>query len=278
MICCPNKSCLSKGVQRLVALLKDLGIKNMGESKCRKFMQNFGITNPNVIFMYEPTDGVLYEGCSESFSMDIYKQMNTVRSMLLWEYVKVSNLPGIRDSARKLFSNYNTLEDFYDDMEEGGIAFIQSLLSIKGKEGIDDFEDESAVSVKATAVYDTLTYFKDSLLEAVEYVKIKQITTKIVNVCISTRVGEPYGSKKEFVTKLNNDFESKIHLNWLQSVSNDCEFLIWAKTGSITNKVQTVERINEKRRKKNRESGIAEDSGLIQIMTGTEFYNYVSEL
>lgn len=284
MLRCSNPSCLEKSVQRMVALLKDLGVKNMGESKCQSFLEHWGITNPLAIFMYEPSDGVLYDGCSMDFSEAMFEQMEGKRKMLLWEYVKYANLPGIRDSARKLLASYDSLEEFYDDVENGGISFVQELLSIKGKaetstgKDIDDEEGNNAVSVTAVDVYNTLIFFKSELFEALPFVEIKQLTTEMVNICISTAVGKPYGSKSDFVAQMNQQFGDKIHLNFLGSVSNECQFLIWSKEGAPTSKVTKVERINEKRRAKNIAQGLPEDNDFIHIMTGAEFREYLSTL
>lgn len=287
---CSNPSCGGKSVQRLVTLLKDIGVKNMGESKCAKFLDNFDINNPYAIFMYEPEDGPLYEGCSMDFSEAIFEEINKKRQMLLWEFIKIGNMPKIRDSARKLLANYDDLEEFYDDLEAGGISFVQEMLSIKGKtvasqNNDDDFDfwsdednTEDVVSVKATDMYNTLIFFKDELFEAIDFIEIKKLTTPIVNICISTSVGKPFTSKSDFVSKMNDEFGDKIHLNALSSVSGDCHVLIWSKEGAPTTKVTKTERINDKRRAKNLAEGLDEDEGLIQILTGLEFRDHLSSL
>lgn len=266
---CGNVKCTEKTTQRLVALFKDLGVLNMGEAKCRKFLQNFGVNNPYVIFMYEPDeDGVLFDGCSEDFSDQVFDDVDKTRSMLLWEYVKIGNLPGIRDEARKLFANYDDLEEFYETMEEDGVEFIQDLLGIKGKESNVIFGEE-VVSVKAVKIYDTLTEFKDDLFLALDYVEIKQLTTPVINVCISTKVGSPYASKEDFKARMKEEFSHKVHINFLGSVTQDCHFLIWSKTGTPTTKVKNAWRINEKRA----ETGLDE----MPICTGSEFRQYLLE-
>lgn len=278
---CSNPKCIEKSVQRLVTLLKDLGVKNMGESKCRQFLENFGVGNPYAIFMYEPSDGPLFSGCSMDFSEAFYEQLNKKRKMLLWEYVKIGNLPGIRDSARKLLANYDSLEEFFDDLDGGGIAFVQEMLDIKGKQEEADnyFDDEdTSVSIKAVETYNTLVFFRDELFEALEFVEIKQLTTEVINICISTAVGKPYTSKSDFVSKMNEEFGEKVHLNFLGSVSKDCQFLIWSKEGAPTNKVTKTERINEKKRIQNLKEGKDEEEGLLQIMTGLEFREYLEGL
>lgn len=275
---CSNPRCIEKSVQRMIALLQDIGVKGMGEAKCRKFLENFGVVNPYAVFMYEPSDGTLYEGCSMDASYEIYDQVQEKAKMLLWEYIKIGNMPGIRDSARKLFAEYDSLEEFYDDLEAGGTQFVQECLSIKGKKaGADNFfdDDESYVSVKAVEVYNTLLFFKEDLFEAIDFVDIKQLTTAVINICISTAVGRPFASKSDFVSKMNDEFGEKVHLNFLGSVSKDCHFLIWSKEGAATNKVTKAERINEKRLSQ----GVDDpDTELIQIMTGLEFQHYLNSL
>lgn len=260
MLCCPNPHCMGKATQRLLALLKDLGVKNLGESKCQRFLEHFGTTNPYAIFMYELSDGPLYDGCSMDFSEGIFDQIDDKRDMMLWEFVKIGNLPNIRDSARHLFKDYADLEEFYDDLEYGGIAFVQDLLGIGGKKvstDADGFYDEdddenTPVSVKAVAVYDSLMAYKDDLFEALEFVNIISVN-KIMNICISTAVGAPYKSKSDFVQQMNTRYGDKVHLNFLGSVTKDCEYLIWSKEGMPTNKVQKAQRYG------------------IPILTGAEF-------
>lgn len=286
---CSNQACGEKATQRLVALLQDLGVKNMGESKCRQFLEHFDTNNPYAIFMYEPDeDGPLYNGCSQDFSETFFMELQKKKRMLLWEFVKIGNLPKIRDGARKLLSNYDSLEEFYDDLEGGGIAFVQDLLAIKGKKANvgsifaedDEFEEESdeLVSVKAIDTYNTLIYFKDELMSAVEFVDIKELTTEVVNICISTSVGKPYGSKVDFVHQMNEEFGHKIHLNSLGSVSKDCQFLIWSKIGSPTTKVKKAIAHNEKRRLLNIKNEVDEDEGMIEVLTGVEFRDYLLTL
>ena len=219
------------------------------------------------------------------FSEYVFEQVNEKRSMLLWEYIKIGNMPGIRDSARHLFANYDSLDEFYEDLELGGIDFVQKGLGLVGKSTVsgdqymDDYdEDASIVSVKAVEVYNTLIYFRDDLFSAVDYVKIKQLSTAVINICISTAVGKPYTSKSDFVSKLNNEFGDKVHLNFLSSVSSDCQFLIWSKEGSMTSKVEKVNRLNEKIMSKNGVNGVDSNTETIKIMTGQEFRDYLYAL
>ena len=280
---CSNTNCGEKSVHRLVTLLQDLDVKNMGESKCRQFLEHWGITNPYAILMYELSDGTLFDGCSYEFSEAFFEQLENKRTMLLWEYVKIGNLPGIRDSARKLFADYDNLYEFYDDLEDGGISFVQDLLGIKkgSKQDSDSFladDDDDSLSVKAVQVYNTLIFHKEELLEALDYVNIKELTTPVINLCISTGVGKPYKSKKDFINQMNEQFGHKIHLNFLGSVSKDCHFLIWSKEGAETSKVKKAYTHNDKLETRIYNGEDVSDMHRIEILTGEEFREYLETL
>lgn len=235
---CSNPKCKEKGVQRLVQMLKDIGLKNMGESKCRSMMEHFECFNPYCIFTYEPDeDGPLFEGCSMEFSYSIYEQVNKYRNMMLWEYVKIGNIPGIRDSARHLFKEYEDLETFYDDLEDGEVEFVQDLLGIKGK----SVGDEEDVSVKAISIYEALVMFKDELFEFIDKVNIKNVN-KVMNVCISDSAGGDWKTKSEYKEYMNTQYADVIHINFLSSVTKDCDYLIWGKSGAKTSKVKKAEK------------------------------------
>lgn len=252
---CSNPKCKEKGVQRLVQLLKDIGLKNMGESKCRSMMENFDCYNPYCIFTYDPeSDGPLFEGCSMQFSESIYEQVNKYRGMILWEYVKIGNIPGIRDSARHLFKDYDDLDTFYEDLEDGGVEFVQELLGIKGKT-VDNEED---VSVKAISIYEALIEFRDELFEFIEDVEIKHVN-KVLNVCISDNAGDGWKTKNEYKEYMNTQYEDIVHINFLSSVTKDCDYLVWGKNGAKTSKVKKAEKYG------------------IEIVTGDELIEILNE-
>ena len=239
---CSNPFCMEKGVQRLVQLLKDIGVKNLGESKCRSFLQARGASSPYAIFLYNPEkDGVLYDGCSEAFSKQVYEDIQSKRRMPLWEFVRIGNLPNVRDGARKLFSGYSKLSDFYADMEKSGVQLVQKLLAISDK-----------ASVKAMLIYETLLRYKDELLEGEQALELQTIA-KSINVCISSTVGAPYKSKAEFEKAVHDKYSDKVYVNFLKSLTKDCQYLIWGKDGAPTSKVDKAQRCN------------------IPIVTGAEF-------
>ena len=105
----------------------------------------------------------------------------------------------------------------------------------------------------------TLRFFRNDLLAGEKWVNIRQAVTTI-NICISTAVGPPYANKAAYVAYMNDTYANKIHLNFLNSVTKNCQYLICADKNATTSKA-----------KKAREQNIP-------IMTGAEFEAYIQNL
>ena len=227
---CTNPFCPEKGVQRMVQLLKDIGVKGLGEANCRKFLEGRKNNSPYQIMLYNPdTDGVLFEGCSEEVSRKIYDAIKAKRNMPLWEFARIGNAPNIRDQARKLFGNYSSFSAFYNDLgnnKDVGVLFVQKLLGI----------DEDKVSVNATRIYQSLITFKDEFLEAESVLVVKELKNTI-NAVISSTVGGKYKTKSEFENAMHTLYGDKVYVNFLKSLTKDCEYLIWSGEGAETSKV-----------------------------------------
>ena len=242
---CSNPYCKGKVVQRMVSLLADMGVKNMGESRCMKFIEETGLKYPASILQWEPVDGDIGD-LSADFLSGIKEQIDSHRSMMLWEYIKYSNIPYLRDTARELFKGYNDLKQFYAILEsygDHGVFFIQDILKIK---------DEGVISIRALNIYTSLVTYKEELLYGINFVNII-VPQSTLNVCISTSVGNGYSSKADFVNKMNQRYGDICHINFLSSVTKNCDYLIWSKQGAPTSKVNKASKYG------------------ISILTGEEF-------
>lgn len=182
-------------------------------------------------------------GMSEAVAKDIVTQVNKARSMLLYEFVRMGNYEGLRDSATQLFKDYNSLDDFYKDLDNGGIDFVKTKLGIKKAEG---------ESIRANSIYATLIAAREELMEYIQYIDLKG-ATQVVNICISTAVGAPYKNKADFIRAMNDKYGDKMYLNKLGSVTKNCQYLVWSKVGEPTNKVKAATKLG------------------IPILTGVEF-------
>lgn len=239
---CSNPRCKDKLIMRIKAICRDLGIVDFGESTISKFIDYYGITN-HLNFFDLQKGMILSDEVSYKVSEKVIDQVVRKKDFLLWEFVQVANLPYIQTSARKIFQGYKNLMEAYEDIEEGGVAFIQKKLGFTDKEDI--------VSIQAVKVYTTLMEFKDDLLEGEECVNIISIEgKKELNVVCSDQVGGRFHKKNEFYEYVNSTFADKVHVNFLSSVAKSIDYLVWAgadgSPARYTSKVQKVERYNEK--------------------------------
>ena len=258
MLYCSNPRCIEKVVQRVVAIALKLGIKGLGESMARGFLTKYQLDNPLIIFAYELSDGTFTDSCSVAVSEKIYNQIQSCNKFLLWEYVRVANLPHIQDCAQPIFSGYSSIEAAFADIEQGGVAFIAKKLGVGGV--------PSGVSVRAAQVYTTLIQFKQDLIEPLESINIiDTASVDLIKVAISTSVGAGFASKESFVAYVNERFAGRVYIEFMSSVSKNIGFLVWSKTGSPTSKVDKVCRL--------------QSQGYdIKILTGVEFVEHLDSL
>lgn len=238
---CSNPKCPDKIVMRIRSICTDLNILQFGEKTIEEFVRYHELTNPLNIFELQP-GMLLYEGASEELSNKIISQIDKKRNFLLWEYVMIANLPDVRTSAQKIFSDYKTLDEAYANIETGGVDFIQKKMGIVA---------DGEVSVQAMKVYKSLMEFKDDLFEDVDNVNIISTEGKVeLNVVCSDQVGNGFAKKKDFYDYINTTFGDKLHVNFLPSVRKDIDYLVWAgadgSPARYTSKVRTVENWNSK--------------------------------
>lgn len=237
---CSNPRCKSKVIMRIKAICKSLGILDFGESTISKFIDYYGVTNSLDIF--ELQEGyILSDEVSEKVSNKVIKQIEENKNFVLWEFVQVANLPFVQTSARKIFQGYNNLTDAYEDIEEGGVDFIQDKLGIS----------KEKVSLQALKIYTTLMEFKEDLLEGESHVNIISLEgVKELNVVCSDQVGGGFSKKSEFYAYVKSITEGRLRVNFLSSVSKNIDYLVWAgadgSPARYTSKVQKVENWNER--------------------------------
>lgn len=242
---CSNPRCPSKVVQRMIAMASSLGVKDLGESKAKKFLEKFETSNPLIIFAYESeVDGSLGEGISLEVSKKIEEQFQAKKSFTLAEYVRTANLPNIQTSATTLFGEFDDLAEAYNQIEKGGVEYIAKKLGIAvGSEEI---------SIRATKVFESLMTFKSDLFEALDFVNIIKTNTddmiSLKAVC-SDEVGKPFRTKADFYATINNMYPN-VHVEFLGAVTKNIDYLVWAgadgSPARLTNKVKKTQAYNEK--------------------------------
>lgn len=257
---CSNPRCKDKLIMRIKAVCRDLNITDFGESTISKFIDYYGVTNH--LNFFDLQEGmILSDEVSDKISEKVISQVVKKKDFLLWEFVQVANLPYIQTSARKIFQGYNNLKEAFSDIEEGGVDFIQEKLGIA---------KEDTVSLQAMKIYTTLMEFKEDLIEGEECVNIITLEgKKELNVVCSDQVGGGFHKKSEFYAYCKDMFGDKVHINFLSSVTKNIDYLVWAgadgSPARYTNKVQKVERYNEK-------------GGSIPIVTADMFINEIEKV
>lgn len=238
---CENSRCQDKLVMRIKAICNDLGIVGFGESTIEKFIEYYDLKNP--LNMFALRKGMtLSDEVSPKISDSVIEQIEAKRNFLLWEYVRIANMPHVQTSAMNIFQGYKSLAEAYKDIEEGGVLFIQGKLGI-----VNDGE----LSVRALKIYESLMEYKEDLFESIEDVNIINMSDKReLNVVCSDQVGGGFAKKSEFYAYINNTFSDKLHANFLPSVNKNIDYLVWAgadgSPARYTSKVKTVEGWNAK--------------------------------
>ena len=234
---CSNPKCGNKMVMRIRAMCEQLNILGFGEANIEKYIDLYKPTYALEIFNLQ-VGQQLGTGIGQEVSKKIITQINEKKNFLLWEYVRIANLPNVQTSARMIFQGYDTLEDAYRDIEAGGIEFIRDKLGIQK-------ESDNEISIRATKVYNTLIEFKPELTTCIKYVNLVTLGNKPeINVVVSDQAGEPYKTKPEFYNDMKLKYGDKVHINFLTSVTKKTNYLIWAGADGSparqTNKVNKV--------------------------------------
>ena len=234
---CSNPRCSDKIAMRIKAICNSLGILNFGESTINAFLDYYDASNPLSIFELRP-GMIISDRISEEVSGKIITQIDAKRNFTLWEYVQIANIPGVQASAKEIFGGYSSLKDAYEDIEGGGVGFIQRKLGIVS---------EDSVSVRAMQIYTNLIEFKDDLFECLPAVNIIDLSDKVeINIYCSDQAGGGFKKKKDFYNEIERLFGKRVHFNIVGSVNKKLNYLIWAgadgSPARYTNKVETVEK------------------------------------
>jgi hypothetical protein len=235
---CSNPRCPDKVAIRIKAICDKLGILGFGESTIDAFIDYHECVNPLNIFEFE-LGMPLGTDISKEAGDKIISQILEKKNFQLWEYVQIANIPGVQTSAKDIFGGYSSLEKAYEDIENGGVNFIQSKLGVSG--------DENGISVRAIQIYTNLMEFKDDLFEDIDYVNIISYEgMKTINIYCSDQAGGGFKQKKDFYNYIETEFKDKIHFEIVGSINKKLNYLIWAGADGtpcrVTSKVATVQK------------------------------------
>lgn len=220
---CINPMCTGKLVMRVRKLCEALGIKHFGESSIEKWVDENGIVSP--LQLYNIEDGMLLNGISDSLADKLLPQISAVKTMKLWEFVANAQLPYIQMSAKKLLEGYSSLEDFFRDMTDGGVDFIQTRLGIGDQ--YDDFGNP-IVSTMAAKVFTSLLESQEELLEAINYIKLEdESNVREFIIVASDEVGNGFSTKREFYNYIKQRYAGLATFTIGSSVTKKTNVVIW---------------------------------------------------
>lgn len=144
---CTNVRCPKKIAKRIEKLCGKMNIE-VKYSDALNYVLLHKVTNPMYIFFDKTGLGIT----------DLDKKMTLKR------YVELNCLPFL-SSSLEIFSEFDSLEDFYEFMEEDNVEFLEKQLELYS-------DSESEVSIRALKIYDVLTTFKQDLFEGLDYVEL----------------------------------------------------------------------------------------------------------
>lgn len=220
---CINPMCTGKLVMRVRKLCESLGIKHFGESSIEKWVDENGIVSP--LQLYNIEDGMLLNGISDSLADKLLPQISAVKTMKLWEFVANAQLPYIQMSAKKLLEGYSSLEEFFKDMTDGGVDFIQTRLGIGDQ--YDDFGNP-IVSTMAAKVFTSLLESQEELLEAINYINLEdESNVREFIIVASDEVGNGFSTKREFYNYIKQRYAGLATFTIGSSVTKKTNVVIW---------------------------------------------------
>ena len=220
---CINPMCTGKLVMRVRKLCEALGIKHFGESSIEKWVDENGIVSP--LQLYNIEDDMLLNGISDSLADKLLPQISAVKTMKLWEFVANAQLPYIQMSAKKLLEGYSSLEDFFSDMTDGGVEFIQTRLGIG-----DQYDDlgNPIVSTMASKVFTSLLESQEELLEAINYITLEdESNVQEFIIVASDEVGNGFSTKREFYNYIKQRYAGLATFTIGSSVTKKTNIVIW---------------------------------------------------
>ena len=150
-VSCSNVRCPKKIAKRVQELCQKLGIEITYLTAFDYVIMNH-ITNP--MYLFKSQAGI---------ELEQEERDKIIKQMSLERFVELKCLPYLEDTI-KIFKEYDSLDDFYADLESDGIEFLEKQLSV--------FVDEE-LSMRALKAYDVLMTFKQDLYDGIDYVEIE---------------------------------------------------------------------------------------------------------
>ena len=238
-IYCNNGVCPSHMTSRMVDMLKDLKVRDLGESRCMDIIRKCKMTHHTDILYLDVDE--LPNQFSYSTRLKWIEQINTPREVSMGELVSYFQLPNLGlTRAQRIFEGIQNLEGFFEtyNTKDKLIHFVAERLS--------DSAYTYNVGVLPVEIGTSLWEEKEYLTRFQSKFKIRKITAHNLTVIMTGEIrnvvddnGYVFKPRESFISWLNKRYEGVITIK-LGTVSSS-DFVI-ADRPSSSSKYREGER------------------------------------
>lgn len=150
----------------------------------------------------------------------------------VYEIIEIVGIEKITNVAKSIFQGFNSVDEAFDEIERGQVAFISDRLGMTT-------QDSTIFSVD---IYNTLLKLKDEILFGELQLNVKKESRPRLNMAFCDNI-IPYVNKREFIEYL--DSLSNYKINHVNTVSENTDILIRNADGT-SSKSRAARIINDK--------------------------------
>lgn len=230
---CTNKDCIYKTIHRIELFCEKLGI-DTNKFDMIQLVKSLKIVTPYQMLMLDSayTKNVVNIRSIQGIN-ELLQNIKRVkeREYFISNIVELCGIRTIENIAYKIFDGFNSIEDAFNEIETGQLAFLNERLGIKSS-------DSSIISVE---IFNILKDIKEELIFGETQLKIKE-HTNIIRIAFSDNI-LPFINKSELIDYLNYKFKYKFVV--ATTVGENTDILI-KNVDSNNSKYRTAKIINDK--------------------------------
>jgi len=233
---CTNKKCkqhiiarLSKFVEKTNISLSAIDIEDIVEKL--KIISPYQVLLLPIAFKEENSKVKLLNLHDKNNVLQDIENL-TSKEYMLYEIIELCGIDNISKIAYKIFNNFDSIDEAYDEIETGQLSFINERLGIKN-------QDSSIISLE---IYNLLLDLKDELIFAETLFKIKGDAREKLNIAFSDNI-QPYINTAELLDILNQN--KKFRFNHIVTINDKTDILV-RNANSANSKFRAARIINDK--------------------------------
>ena len=232
---CTNDNCIYKIIDRLHNFCTYNNI-NINNSELLNIAKTLNIITPYQLLMLDEA----YE--HKLISSDIVTDIDNLlcdiaklknRPIYLYEMIAMCGLTSITNVAEQLFNGFDTVDDAFNEIEQGQLTFINERLGVKD---IDN-------SIFSMDIYKDLVSLKEEFVFAETQLKIIKYP-RVIKIAFCDNV-LPFYNKRELIKYLDSKF--KVKFNHVVCINDTVDILVKSFDSNNT-KTRLANAINDKYR------------------------------